>query len=146
MLSKRIAPQSPDKRGLNLNQRNHYNKKLPPFGKNLVARLTTGQPLTNDIFIFIGGSDASQRAKSCWYGGNAALSFHPYDDPKQYKWPVDKQSVLMFDLSLRGLEIKTLKLLALALLDYGAIIVRYVSPDFKITEFKGALYVHSDIH
>ena len=145
MLQKKKTPVSPNKWGYQSRQR-HVNKKLPPYGRRLLTHLQAGKPIHNDIFIFIGGTEADRRAKSFWYGGNVALAYHPFHKPDEYCWPVMGNDVLIFDLLSSKISAQQMKKISLELLNAGALVVRYITPDHNIIQFKGDGYANPITH
>lgn len=121
-------------------------RKLPAYASRLQERLKSGASITNDVFLVIGSYNAYLKAKSIWYGGNVALTYHPDSKPDQFDWPVQNQSVLIFDLTARGITSHHTKALAFELLNAGALVVRYITPDYNIIEFKGDGYANPITH
>lgn len=126
--------------------RSHCKRKTPPFANRIKEQLERGIPNNNDVFIVVGGFNAYLKAKSLWYSGNVALTYHPDSKPNEFGWPVQSQSVLIFDLTTRGITSQHIKELALELLNSRALVVRYIMPDYNIVEFKGEHYENPITH
>jgi hypothetical protein len=145
MITQRKAPPSENKWGRQV-LKSHCKRKTPPFARRLKERLEQGIPVTNDIFIVVGGAHAYSKAKNMWYSGNVALTYHPADKVADYDWPVQEQSVLIFDLTTRGITAQHYKSFALELLNSGALVVRYVTPEHSLIVFQGVSYERTTTH
>ena len=123
--------------------RSHCKRKLPAHASRLQERLKKGAPVTNDVFLVIGSYNAHLKAKSLWYTGNVALTYHPDSKPHEIDWSVlQNHSVLIFDLTARGITSQHCKELALQLLNSGVLVARYITPNYNVIEFIGERYVH----
>ena len=108
-------------------------KKIPPFGKKLADLQAEGLRPFGSIFLIIG--------ITAWQHGKAKAISYPlrtlilpaYECPFSYFWPVKECDVLILDYGYP--ELDYIDELAYALYEYKAEIVRYLSPDEKLTVF-----------
>jgi hypothetical protein len=129
-----------------LNNREYSNKglstnPLPPYGRKLLAREKAGKPICNDIRLFAG--------HDCWrYAAGfeetqAVLALPLDEDPTDYHWPVQGNSVLISDCTYmsksysHALETNYMRKLAHTLLQAGASIVRVIYSDGSLRRYGG---------
>lgn len=107
--------------------------KQPPYGRQLLEEIKSGNKPTNDIFLFVG--DYSWKKASAFIGKQAILVLPPEDEPQNYCWGVVKTfPVLVFDTS--GVGVEVIRLLAYLLLKYGASVVRVVTVAYSLLAFR----------
>lgn len=98
---------------------------LPPYSKELLNKLQSGNKPKNDVYLFL-GTNAWQYAKSHFQNGKSVLLLPENTTPEKFIWPVSELSVLIFDLRHKNSDEVLIQQLALELLVAGAEIVRCV--------------------
>src|SRR5258708_1868426 len=107
--------------------------KTPPYGKPLADLIHSGFKPNNSVYVFIG--------QQAWHMGRARSISNPcnvlvlpaYHCPTAYQWPVYQCDILIIDTGYP--EIEYIEDLVFCLYSYGALVVRYLSPDLKLTIF-----------
>ena|ERR1035437_1674323 len=105
--------------------------KLPPFGTYLHYFYSNNLPMPkNSVYIFI-GHKASRKAENFQISRPGAMCLPPYECPSTYFWPVKDCDILIFDTGWP--DQNYLDDLVCCLYQYDALVVRSISPEFKLT-------------
>ena len=108
-------------------------KKLPPYGKSLQDLQQKGLRPTNSIKVFMGNNAWKKGDGSAINYPERTLVLPPWICASSYTWPVKDCDILIFDSGYA--EMGYIENLVQCLYLDGADIVRYVSPELKLTVY-----------
>lgn len=108
--------------------------KLPPYGKPLKDLIDKRFKPDNSIFLYIGREAWDRARKKLISHPNNVLVLPPYNCPTLYDWPVKQCDVLIIDCGYP--EQDYIDDLVFCLYNADAEVVRYISPDHKLTVYQ----------
>ena len=108
--------------------------QIPPYARALYALQKSGKQPTNTVIVWMGAFAWKKGQAFINSNPTRTLVLPPWENPRNYYWPVNKCDVLIYNTS--PCDIEYVEDLVYELYKCGADIVRYESPFYVLTVYR----------